>query len=94
MAAKKRVTQDPDRPYVGSADPETLGPSDRVAHDILTMRMDLLPSIDRIMHAGLDEPSAELALTLFRDALDQPGDPNRDPRAAIAAATGAEAVQS
>jgi len=42
---------------------------------------------DRIMGAGLDEPGQERALTLFRDSLASPGDPNRDPMIAISAAT-------
>ena len=87
MPPKKKAPAHPVRPYLGSNDPEDLTPAQSVAHDILTRRADLLPSVDRIMEAWLDEPNAEKALTLFRDSLDNPGDPYRDPRAAIAAAT-------
>jgi hypothetical protein len=86
MAVKKKAG--PSNPYVTTADPDDLSPERRIAHDILTMRNDLLPSVDLIMSAGLDEDVAVQALTLFRTAVENPGDPNRDPRAAIAAATG------
>jgi hypothetical protein len=89
MAARKRASAQPVRPYIGSTDPEDLSPSYRVANEILTSRADLLPSVDRIIGAGLNEPNAERALTLFRDSLGHPGDPHRDPIVAIAAATGA-----
>jgi hypothetical protein len=84
MAAKKRDVQTPSNPYQTSTDPEELSPANRVAYDILVERRDLLPSVDRIMNAGLAEPAAVEALTLFRDALTRTGDPNRDPRVAIA----------
>lgn len=87
-AAKKRTTSVPSNPYVTTGDPEELSPANRVAHEILEVRGDLLPSVDRIMSAGLVEDEAVQALSLFRDALTTPGDPNRDPRVAIAAATG------
>lgn len=88
MAARKRAAPRPSNPYGSSTDTDDLSPANRVASEILTSRGDLLPSVDRIMGAGLAEDDAVQALTLFRDALDQPGDPNRDPRVAIAAATG------
>lgn len=87
MAARKKAL-DAANPYVGSGDPDDLGPMQRLAHDILIDRGDLLPSVDRIMQAGLAEDETVQALTLFQGALATPGDPHRDPRLAIAAATG------
>ncbi len=88
MAPRKKATPRPSNPYgTSTTDPDELSPANRVAHEILVQRGDLLPSIERIMGAGLPEEGAVQALTLFRDALVQPGDPNRDPRVAIAAAT-------
>jgi hypothetical protein len=89
MAARKRAAPGPARPYLGSTDLEDLSVAYQVAHEIVTSRADLLPSVDRIMAAGLDEPDQERALTLFRDSLGSPGDPHRDPAVAISAATGA-----
>lgn len=89
MAARKRASAQPVRPYLGSTDPEDLSPAYRVANEIVTTRADLLPSVDRIFGAGLNGPNEERALTLFRDSLARPGDPHRDPTIAIAAATGA-----
>jgi hypothetical protein len=87
MAAKKRAASEPVRPYLGSTDPEDLSHAFRVAHDIVSSRLDLMPSVDRILAAGLDESDQERALTLFRDSLGCPGDPHRDPAIAISAAT-------
>lgn len=87
MAAKKKAAGGPPNPYVTSADPDDLSPDRRIAHDILTGRGDLLPSIDSIMQAGLAQDDTVRALTLFRTAVENPGDPNRDPRVAIAAAS-------
>jgi len=86
MAAKKATTRS--SPYLTSTDIDDLSPTNRMAHEILTSRGDLLPSIDRIMHAGLSDSDATAALTFFRDALSVPGDPNRDPTVATATATG------
>jgi hypothetical protein len=58
-------------------------PTDRIAFDIITERPDLLPSVERIMTAGLDRDAAQRAITLFRDSLESGSDPNRDPRVAI-----------
>jgi hypothetical protein len=87
MAAKKATTRR-SSPYLTSTDIDDLSPTNRMAHEMLTSRGDLQPSIDRIMHAGLSDSDATAALTFFRDALGVPGDPNRDPNVAIAAATG------
>lgn len=84
MAAKKKATS----PYLTSTDVDELSPTNRMAHEILVGHGDLLPSIDRIMQAGLPESDTIAALTFFRDSLDAPGDPNRDPKVAIASAAG------
>jgi hypothetical protein len=57
---------------------------DVLAFDILAQRRDLLPSVERIMNTSGEIATAELALVLFRDSLAVAGDPNRDPRTAIA----------
>ncbi len=64
--------------------PHELGEVEQLAHSIVTERPDLMPSVERIMAAPLDGDDRLQALTLFRDALHAPGDPNRDPRVAIA----------
>lgn len=90
MAAtrKRPAPRLPDTDLVGT-DPDDLTPLQAVAREILAGRGDLLPSVRRIAtEAGLAEPDAVTALTLFRDALSSPGDPNRDPRVAIAAVGG------
>jgi hypothetical protein len=89
MAAKKRAAPEQVRPYLGSIDPEELSVAYRVAHEIVSSRVDLLPSVDRIMAADLNLSDQERALTLFRDSLGCPDDPHRDPAIAISAATGA-----
>ncbi len=71
-------------PYLTTASPDDLGPTDRIAFEIVKARRDLLPSVEKIMNAGLDSTAALQALTLFRDSLEQTGDPNRDPAVAIA----------
>lgn len=88
MAAKKKATKGRSSPYMTSTDVDELSPTNRLAHEILTSSGDLLPSIDCIMRAGLSDGETIAALTLFRDSLDVSGDPNRDPRVAIATATG------
>lgn len=87
MAARKKTGAGTSNPYLDGGDPDDLSPDRRIAHDILVRRGDLLPSIDRIMGAGLAEADTVRALTLFRTAVENPGDPHRDPRLAIAAAT-------
>ncbi|CAB4596703.1 MAG: hypothetical protein F2534_20910 [Actinobacteria bacterium] len=65
---------------------------DVLAFEILALRRDLLPSVERIMNTSGEVETAERALVLFRDSLSIAGDPNRDPRVAIAnaqATTGA-----
>jgi hypothetical protein len=84
MAVKKRSTKAPPNPYLTSATPDDLGPANRIAYDIVAERRDLLPSVERIMNAGLDEDGTVGVLTLFRCSLTAAGDPNRDPRVALA----------
>ena len=64
--------------------PHELGAVEQLAHTIVNDRPDLMPSVERIMTAPLDGDDRLQALTMFRDALHAPGDPNRDPRVAIA----------
>ncbi|MEQ1872783.1 MAG: hypothetical protein ABL953_03565 [Ilumatobacteraceae bacterium] len=65
--------------------PENHTPSEAVAFDIRQDRIDLSPSVARIQNAGLNEPGTMHAISLFRDSLTTPGDPNRDPAVAIEA---------
>jgi len=65
-------------------DPDALAPRERLAHDIVSAHVDLLPSVERIMAAELTEDQCVVALTSFRDSIDVAGDPNRDPRVSIA----------
>ena len=85
MVIKKNSRKAPHNPYLNAATPDDLGAANRIAYDIVAVRRDLLPSVERIMNAGLDEDGTVGALTLFRAALEATGDPNRDPRVAIAA---------
>ena len=81
---RKKVTKGSDNPYLTSATPDDLGPADRIAYGIVVERRDLLPSVERVMSAGLEEDDTVGALTLFRRALSVADDPNRDQRVAIA----------
>lgn len=65
--------------------PENHTPSEAVAFDIRMERIDLAPSVSRIQNAGLNEPGTMHAISLFRESLTTPGDPNRDPSVAIEA---------
>jgi hypothetical protein len=85
MVVRKNVRKVPQNPYLTEASPDDLGPANRIAFDIVAERRDLLPSVERIMNAGLDEDGTVGALTLFRASLGVVNDPNRDPRVAIAA---------
>ena len=55
MVARKRSTKAPRNPYLTAATPDDLGPANRIAYDIIAERRDLLPSVERIMNAGLDD---------------------------------------
>lgn len=67
-----------------STDVDDLAPRERMAHEIVSEYGDLLPSVERIMDAELTDEQGLAALTAFRASLDNPGDPNRDPRVTIA----------
>jgi hypothetical protein len=69
--------------------PEDLGPSERIAHEIVSEFRDLLPSVDRIMNAELSDDDRLHAITLFQNSLGTVGDKNRDPRVAIESSRGA-----
>lgn len=83
----KRSTKPPPNPYLTAASRDELEPANRIAHDVVHERRDLLPSVERIMNAGLDDEATVRAMTLFRDSLTTVGDPHRDPRVAIANST-------
>lgn len=83
---KKTRGKAAENPYRSSASPDDLGPANRLAFDIIAERRDLLPSVERIMNAGLGDDATVRAMTLFRDSLTAVNDPHRDPRVAIAAA--------
>jgi hypothetical protein len=80
----KRATKASPNPYLTTESPDDLEPASRIAYDIVHDRRDVLPSVERIMNAGLDAEATLRAMTLFRDALITSGDPHRDPRVAIA----------
>jgi len=82
-----RKTKTADNPYGPRARPDDQGAATRIAFEIIAERSDLLPSVDRIMNADLDDDAVLRAITLFRNSLREPGDPHRDPRVAIAAST-------
>lgn len=71
----------------GSIDIDDLAPRERLAHEIVTAHIDLLPSVARIMDAEITEEQGLAALTAFHESLENPGDPNRDPAVAIANAS-------
>jgi hypothetical protein len=82
MIKKKPRDVAPNR-YRTTSSRDDLGPTDRVAFDIVADRPDLLPSVERIMTAGLDSDATHRAISLFRESLESGSDPNRDPRVAI-----------
>ncbi|MFT4863965.1 MAG: hypothetical protein ACI9CV_001694 [Ilumatobacter sp.] len=85
MAVKKPILS----PWFNGETPlEELPASDQVAHDIVLEFSDLKPSLTRIMEADLDDEQRLNAMVAFRDSLQDPGNPNRDPRVAIANAGG------
>jgi hypothetical protein len=65
--------------------PDDSTSSEGVARAIRAEHIDLTPSVNRIMNAGLHEAACFRAITLFRDSLGVPGDPNRYPVNAIEA---------
>ena len=80
---KKKPRKAAPNPYLTTSSPDDLGPTDRIAYDIIAERPDLLPSVERIMRAELDTDARYRAINLFRDSLESGSDPNRDPRVAI-----------
>ena len=85
MATRRNNRKLPHNPYLTAATPEELDPAGRIAFEIVADRRDLLVSVERIMNAGLNEAGTVGALSSFRNAIGAIGDPNRDPRVAIAA---------
>jgi hypothetical protein len=85
MATRSNAAKQAGNPYLTSASPEDLGAANRIAYEIVATRRDVLPSVERIMNAGLDEDANVRALRLFQVALGGIGDPHRDPAIAIAA---------
>jgi hypothetical protein len=59
-------------------------PSARIAHEIVTARSDLAPSVNKIMNAELTDEQRLTAISRFSDSLADLDDPFRDPRYAIA----------
>lgn len=80
---RKPAGKRPAASWSSAVTPNDFDESEVIAHGILDDRPDLLPSVARIMNAGLDPDGRRRALTLFRDALQSPGDVHRDPRVAI-----------
>jgi hypothetical protein len=73
--------------------PEDWTPSQVAANEITQQYRDLEPSVNRIMTADLGEDGRMHAITLFRESLGVPGDPNRIPVNAIEAGRLAELDQ-
>ena len=63
----RRASKALPNPYLTTDSPDELDPASRIAHDIVTHRRDVLPSVERIMNAGLDGDATVRALTLFRE---------------------------
>jgi hypothetical protein len=85
-APKKRAAKKKPGSRVGAELPENHTPSEAAAHAIVEERLDLEPSVKRIMDSELTEPGRVHALGLFRTSLTNPGDPNRTPANAVEAA--------
>lgn len=83
MAASKKK-QATSRWHDGVTPVDELGECEQLAHQIVTDHLDLTPSVERIMTAELDDDQRLTALSSFHASLGQIGDPNRDPRTAIA----------
>jgi hypothetical protein len=75
--------------YDGITPIEDLAANEQLAHEIVSRHRDLAPSVERIMAADLTDDQRHHALTTFHDSLTRIGDPNRDPRTAIANASNA-----
>jgi hypothetical protein len=70
--------------YDGTTPIDELEPNEQLAHELVSGRRDLAPSVERIMAANLTVDQRHHALTAFHHSLNRIGDPNRDPRTAIA----------
>ncbi len=84
MARVVKSKQIPSRWHDGTTPIERLGQDEQLAHALVVEFRDLAPSVERIMNAELVLEQRVVALTAFRDSLGRIGDPNRDPRNAIA----------
>ena len=71
MVTRKQSARGADNPYLTTATPAD-SPANRIAYDIIAERRDLMPSVERIMNAGLDENGTVGALTLFRGVTGTP----------------------
>ncbi len=87
MVTKKK--QPATRWHDGITPIEDLAANEQLAHEMVSRHRDLAPSVERIMAADLTEDQRNDALTTFHDSLTRIGDPNRDPRIAIANASNA-----
>jgi hypothetical protein len=91
MAVAKKTKKPATTPwYDGTVDVESLAPHQQLAHRLVTQYRDLTPSVDRIMNAEVSDDARMSALSAFADSIGQTGDPNRDPRVALANAVAAE----
>jgi len=85
VAVKSNAKRKTSTPWCDvSADIDSLDPNERLAHDLVILRRDLTPSVELIMNHEMSEEARGRALAGFSNALTTPGDPNRDPRVAIA----------
>jgi hypothetical protein len=66
-----------------SDNPDELEGALLTAHEIVSERRDLVPSVQRIMDAELDDATRDRAMELFRASLGDLDDPNRNPNVAI-----------
>ena len=69
MPAPKTRPATSKRAKAAAAAAEDLTTSEGVAHAIRTESIDLTPSVNKIMNAGLHEAAALKAITLFRASL-------------------------
>ncbi len=63
----------------GTTPIEELPVDEQFAHQLVSERADLAPSVERIMNAELTEDQRNQALNAFNVSLDNPGDPNPRP---------------
>ena len=82
MTTASKSTKKSSRSKSAPQEPRT--PSEEIAYEITSTFGDLAPSVQRILDAELSEPQRHRALSAFRGSLNAIGDPNRDPRYAIA----------